>query len=89
MQLHWTLPPAKGNMPLPGRLKMTSQSRHVVTGVALPLILAAFGLFDLHQRPEFAHIRKVDVFQLVVCGMCLGIALTGFIEFLRAPRPGR
>jgi hypothetical protein len=68
---------------------MTSQSRHVVTGVALPLILAAFGLFDLHQRPEFAHIRKVDVFQLVVCGMCLGIALTGFIEFLRAPRANR
>jgi hypothetical protein len=24
----------------------------------------------------------VDVFQLVVCGVCMGIALTGFIEFL-------
>jgi hypothetical protein len=68
---------------------MTSQNRHVVTGVALPLVLAAFGLFDLHQRPEFGHIRKVDVFQLVVCGMCLGIALTGFIEYLRAPRANR
>ncbi len=65
---------------------MTSQSRHVVTGVALPLIIAALGFFDLHQRPEFGHMRKVDFFQLVVCGMCLGIALTGFIEFLRAGR---
>ena len=65
---------------------MTSHSRHVVTGVILPLIIAAFGLFDLHQRPEFAHTRFVDAFQLVVCGMCLGIALTGFIEFLRAQR---
>lgn len=65
---------------------MTSHSRHVVTGVILPLIIAAFGFFDLHQRPEFAHTRYVDAFQLIVCGMCLGIALTGFIEFLRAPR---
>ena len=65
---------------------MTSQSRHLVTGVVLPLIIAAFGLFDLYQRPEFGRVHKVDAFQLVVCGMCLGIALTGFIEFLRAPR---
>ncbi|MBV9887262.1 MAG: hypothetical protein JO119_12005 [Acidobacteria bacterium] len=65
---------------------MTSQYRHVVTGVALPLIIAALGFFDLHLRPEFARVHRVDVFQLVVCGMCLGIALTGFIEFLRASR---
>jgi hypothetical protein len=65
---------------------MTSRYRHVATGVVVPLTIAAFGLFDLQQRPEFGHIRRVDVFQLVVCGMCLGIALTGFIELLRAPR---
>jgi hypothetical protein len=65
---------------------MTSRYRHVATGVVLPLIIAAFGLFDLYQRPEFARVHKVDAFQLVVCGMCMGIALTGFIEFLRAPR---
>jgi hypothetical protein len=40
----------------------------------------------LHQRPEFAHIRFVDAFQLGACGVCLGIGLTGFIEFLRASR---
>jgi hypothetical protein len=57
-----------------------------MTGVILPLIIAAFGLLDLHQRPEFARMRWIDAFQLVICGMCLGIALTGFIEYLRAPR---
>ena len=67
---------------------MTSHSRHVVTGVVLPLIIAAFGLFDLYHRPQVSRVRNVDAFQLVVCGMCLGIALTGFIEFLRAPRSG-
>jgi hypothetical protein len=65
---------------------MTSQSRHVVTGVVLPLIIAAFGLFDLYHRPQVSRVRGVDAFQLVVCGACLGIALTGFIEFLRSPR---
>jgi hypothetical protein len=40
----------------------------------------------MKQRPAFAAFQKVDVFQLIVCGMCLGIALTGFIEFLRASR---
>ena len=65
---------------------MSSKSRHVATGVGLPLIIAAFGLFDLYNRPLVSRVRGVDAFQLVVCGMCLGIALTGFIDFLRAPR---
>jgi hypothetical protein len=65
---------------------MSNRYRHVVTGVILPLVIAAFGLFDLTHRPTFARLPRVDVFQLIVCGMCLGIALTGFIEFLRALR---
>jgi hypothetical protein len=65
---------------------MSNRYRHVATGVVVPLLIAAFGLFDLKQRPAFAAFQKLDVFQLIVCGMCLGIALTGFIEFLRAPR---
>jgi hypothetical protein len=67
-------------------VEMNNRYRHVATGIVVPLVLAVFGLFDLKQRPTFATFHKVDVFQLVVCGMCLGIALTGFIEFLRAPR---
>ena len=65
---------------------MSNRYRHVATGVVIPLMIALFGLFDLKQRPTFTAFQKVDVFQLVVCGMCLGIALTGFIEFLRSPR---
>ena len=65
---------------------MPSQSRPVLTGVAVPLIIAVLCVIDLHQR-EFDHMRFVDAFQLIICGMCLGIALTGFIEYLRAPRP--
>jgi hypothetical protein len=65
---------------------MSNRYRHVATGVFVPLFIAVVGFFDLRQRPTFASFRSVDVFQLVVCGMCLGIALTGFIEFLRRPR---
>jgi hypothetical protein len=70
---------------LPGVL-MSNRYRHVTTGIVVPVLLAAFGLFDLRQRPTFAVFQKVDVFQLVVCGMCLGIALTGLVEFLRSSR---
>jgi hypothetical protein len=65
---------------------MNNRYRYVATGVVVPLFIAVVGFFDLRQRPTFASFRSVDVFQLVVCGMCLGIALTGFIEFLRSPR---
>jgi hypothetical protein len=63
---------------------MSNRYRYVTTGVVVPVLIAAFGLFDLTQRPTFATLHRVDVFQLLVCGMCLGIALTGFIEFLRS-----
>jgi hypothetical protein len=65
---------------------MGNRYRHLATGVVLPLFLSGAGFFDMTQRPSFRMFRTVDLFQLVVCGMCLGIALTGFIEFLRRPR---
>lgn len=65
---------------------MTSKYRHVATGIFVPLFLSTVGFIDMTQRPAFRNFRSVDVFQLVVCGMCLGIALTGFIEFLRRPK---
>ena len=65
---------------------MSNRYRHVATGVLLPFLLALLAFYDLTQRPTFKNFRSVDVFQLVVCGVCSGIALTGFIEFLRQPR---
>ena len=65
---------------------MSNKYRHVATGIFVPLVFGALGFFDMTQRPTFRSLRHVDVFQLVVCGMCFGIALTGFIEFLRRPK---
>jgi hypothetical protein len=67
---------------------MSNRYRQVATGVFVPIFLAVIGFVDLRQRPTLVNFRPVDMFQLVVCGMCLGIALTGFIEFLRGPRSG-
>jgi hypothetical protein len=86
----WTPLPDACNIPLNrGASTMSNRYRHVATGVFVPLFLAMLGFFDLTQEPRFRSFQRVDVFQLIVCGMCLGIALTGFIEFLRKPRsPG-
>jgi hypothetical protein len=65
---------------------VSNRYRHVATGVFVPLFIGVVGFFDLTQRPAFANFRSVDVFQLIVCGMCFGIALTGLIEFLRGFR---
>jgi hypothetical protein len=65
---------------------MTNRYGHVATGVFVPLFIGVIGLLDLSQRPRFASFHRVDVIQLLGCGMCLGIALTGLIEFLRTPR---
>jgi hypothetical protein len=65
---------------------MSNRYRHVATGVFVPLFIAVIGFLDVRQRPTFGSFRSIDIFQLVVCGMCMGIALTGFIEFLRRPR---
>ena len=65
---------------------MSNRYRHVVTGVLVPLFIAVIRFLDVRQRPTFGSLRSIDIFQLVVCGMCMAIALTGFIEFLRRPR---
>jgi hypothetical protein len=79
----WTCPNTTGKMRSLGGAPMRGSYRHVATGIFIPLILAFLGFFDLTQRPTFRNFRSVDVFQLVVCGVCMGIALTGFIEFIR------
>ena len=63
--------------------KVSNRYRHVATGVFVPLFIGVLVFVDLTRRPAFATLRSVDIFQLIICGMCFGIALTGFIEFLR------
>jgi hypothetical protein len=65
---------------------MSNRYRYVATGVIVPFLIGIGGFFDLTQRPRFASFHTVDILQLLASGMCFGIALTGFIEFLRQPR---
>ena len=55
-------------------------------GVFAPLLIGMMEFFDLYRRPTFATLRSMDTFQLIICGMCFGIGLTGLIEFLRRLR---
>jgi hypothetical protein len=65
---------------------MSNRYRHVATGVVVPLLIGLGGFFDLTERPQFASFHRVDVVQLLASGICLGIALTGLVEFLRRLR---
>ena len=58
----------------------------LATGLFVPLLIGLFGVFDLTQRPRFADFHRVDVVQLLASGMCLGIALTALIDFVRRSR---
>ena len=51
--------------------------------VLLPLSVGSIGLFNLMQKPRFAEIQSVDVVQLTGSGMCLGVALTVLMFWLR------
>ena len=48
-----------------------------------PLIIGLIGLSTLMQRPRFALIHTVDVLQLLVSGMCFGVALAAVFLWLR------
>ena len=50
----------------------------------IPLILGLIAFGNVSRNARFALIHTVDVLQLVVCGMCFGIALAGLIANRRA-----
>jgi hypothetical protein len=44
-----------------------------------PLIVGLFGFLNVSRNPRFDSIHTVDVLQLLVSGMCFGIALAALI----------
>lgn len=65
---------------------MSEQSRRVLPGIVLPVIIGLVGFFSLTQRPRFQAFHAVDVLQLLATGMCFGIALAILIATLRGRR---
>ncbi len=45
---------------------------------AVLVIVGLIGLTSLMARPRFQAYHTVDVLQLIVSGMCFGVALAGF-----------
>ena len=55
-------------------------------GLAFPfaaVFVGLIGLFTLVERPRFQMYHSVDVLQLVVSGMCFGVALAWVIARFR------
>jgi hypothetical protein len=47
------------------------------------LILGLVGFINVSRNPRFASIHTVDVLQLLVSGMCFGLALAALIASRR------
>ena len=52
------------------------------------LVIGLWALSDVARRPRFATLtlKGVDVVELVVAGMCFGVALASLVVFFRSPR---
>ena len=51
----------------------------------MPLLFGLLGVSRLIDNPRLAGVRAVDIIQLLATGMCLGVALTTLVHFLRRP----
>jgi formate/nitrite transporter FocA (FNT family) len=60
--------------------------KSLIPSIVAPLIVGLVGLINLMNRPRFASIHNVDVLQLLVSGMCFGVALAMLIAHLRGSR---
>lgn len=49
--------------------------RRPVASIFILILFGCVGLFAVMQRPRFQAYHTVDVLQLVVSGMCFGVAL--------------
>lgn len=49
--------------------------RRRLPSVAVLIVVGLIGVFSLTTRPRFQMFHTVDVLQLVVSGMCFGVAL--------------
>jgi hypothetical protein len=59
--------------------------RRPVTAIALPILIGCIGLVALMQRPRVQAYYAVDVLQLIVCGVCFGVALAAIFLVVRGP----
>ena len=60
--------------------------KSLAAAVLVPVIVGSIGLMNLMQRPGFDSFRTVDVIQLLVSGMCFGVALSAVVALLRSTR---
>ncbi len=62
---------------------MLARRRSLVSAVVVPLIVGSIGFINLTQRPRFAAYHNVDVLQLLVTGICFGVALSALVVWIR------
>lgn len=53
---------------------------------AFMLALAMFEFFMVMRSPRFPELHNVDILQLIVVGVCIGVAMSIAVTIIRASR---
>ncbi len=60
--------------------------RRLLPSVFILIVVGLIGVFSLTTRPRFQAFHTVDVLQLIVSGMCFGVALARLLSAVRGGR---
>jgi hypothetical protein len=61
-------------------------TRNLTSAIALSVLFGVIGLGNVMRQPRFQSFHNVDVLQLLVSGMCFGVALSALFALLRRSR---
>ncbi len=57
--------------------------RRFLPSIVVLIVVGLIGVFSLTTRPRFQAFHTVDVLQLIVSGMCFGVALARLMVAIR------
>ena len=57
--------------------------RRMLPAFVVPMLYGSISLFNTLSRPTLQAVRAVDIVQLLVSGMCFGVALMSLVLFVR------
>lgn len=63
---------------------MADQRRPRPSAALFVALMGLASLYNVAMRPRFAAFAAVDVFGLIVAGMCFGAAIVTMVTFLRS-----
>jgi hypothetical protein len=61
-------------------------NRRLIPMLFILVVIGLVNFYSVAKKPRFETFQTIDVVQLIVTGMCFGVALGLLVLFLRRPR---